>query len=214
MKYPRKSGSIIAADFNLNARSEREFVNALVTEIGIPACDGASKDPAYMTLKFAPEYTRYKKASGKVSGTVTDNNDAKSFLPSNFHLSIDGVDTSGVTRVDGLSVKRTPTDPQTQDPFKEPGKLEFPNIKITVSEEYAQPFYDWHEDFVVRGNNGDKMERSGRLEYYAKDGTPLLTLYFRGLGIFKIDSGSSNNEDKIASVTAEMYCENITSKFA
>ena len=26
-------------------------------------------------------------------------------------------------------------------------------------------FYDWHEDFVIKGNNGDDKEKGGTLEY-------------------------------------------------
>src|SRR5436190_1215887 len=58
--FLRKNGSIISADNNLNAIQEREFLNALITEHTIPKCDGSSKDPAYLTVKFAPEHVRFK----------------------------------------------------------------------------------------------------------------------------------------------------------
>ena len=63
-----KDGAIILADQNLVAVGQREFSHALITETTIPALDGASKEPAYLTVTFAPEYTRNTKASGKVVG--------------------------------------------------------------------------------------------------------------------------------------------------
>ena len=47
-------------------RSSRalNFFNALITEIGFPALDAASKDAAKMTIKFAPEYTRMTTKTG------------------------------------------------------------------------------------------------------------------------------------------------------
>src|SRR6185503_391838 len=78
-QFARKDGAIVAADFNLEAKQKREFFGALITETQIPACDGSSKEPGYLTLKFAPEYTRTVKASGKVA--VNDTKGPKQWLP-------------------------------------------------------------------------------------------------------------------------------------
>src|SRR5687768_9401445 len=56
-KYSRKNGAIIMADYDYKERSRQSFTNALITEIGFPALDAASKDAAKMTLKFSPETT-------------------------------------------------------------------------------------------------------------------------------------------------------------
>ena len=66
-KSVRKDGAIVLADHNFAAVSQREFSKAVVAEMTIPPLDGNSKDPAYFTLKFAPEYTRTTKASGRVT---------------------------------------------------------------------------------------------------------------------------------------------------
>jgi phage tail-like protein len=57
-KWRRRDGSIVAVDVQLKAVSEHQFFQALLTEVTVPAMDAASKDPAYLTMKFAPEYTR------------------------------------------------------------------------------------------------------------------------------------------------------------
>ena len=57
-KAQRKDGSIVTADVNLTIVNQRDFVQALITETTIPALDGSSKDPAYLTVTLAPEPRR------------------------------------------------------------------------------------------------------------------------------------------------------------
>jgi hypothetical protein len=75
----------------------------------------------------------------------------------------------------------------------------------------------WYEDFVIHGRNEEAVHKTGRLvDRNCNRQKELLTLTLSGLGIFKISAATRvDNEDKIASVTCEMYCEceNITSKF-
>src|SRR5688572_5884613 len=59
-KATRKNGAVIAADYNFNTMTVLKFSNALISEIGFPALDAASKEAAKMTLKFSPEFTEYK----------------------------------------------------------------------------------------------------------------------------------------------------------
>jgi hypothetical protein len=56
----RKSGEIVALNFELKAKSERAFFEALVTEVGIPAADGSSKAPATITFT-TPKVTPAKR---------------------------------------------------------------------------------------------------------------------------------------------------------
>jgi hypothetical protein len=216
-KHVRQDGSIIAADYNYNVRSILEFTQALISEVGFPALDAASKDAAKITVKFAPEFTRAKKGGGKLN--VADSKQQKQFLPSNFRLTIDGLEAScaKVSKVEGLTIKQNLVESapgDSRDSFREPGKIEFPNIKITLPEAFADQFAAWHEDFVIKGNNSDEAEKSGSLEFL--DSThqkALLTLTFKNIGIFKFqpDFGSPDS-DKFRGAKAEMYCEEI--KFA
>jgi phage tail-like protein len=217
MNYQRKNGAIVACDYKLDAKSQREFFNALVTETGIPACDGASKEPAYLTLKFAPEYTRYTKASGKAAGEY-GKMEQKLWLPQNFKLTVDGLDCSKVAKIDAFTVKQTAvTDDigDARDYLKEPGKLEFPNLKITMAEVTAQTWQDWHENFVIKGNNDEAFEKGGTLEFLSPNRQDvLLTITFFNLGIFKITTDKAEaNADAIKRVSAELYCERMELKY-
>lgn len=217
MNYQRKNGSLVACDYKLDAQSEREFFNALVTETTLPACDGGSKDPTYMSLKFAPEYTRFKKGSGKAVAELKADNQ-KVWLPSNFKLEIDGLDTSKVNKVDSLKIdQKVQTDDigGTRDAMKEAAIVNFPDIKITFAESTAQSWIDWFDDFVIKGNCTQDKEKNGRLVFLSPNlQDELLSVNFYNLGIFKYNVDDSEaNKESIKRNTVELYCERMELKY-
>jgi len=214
MNYMRKDGLITALDYNMSPKSARRFARALITETTLPACDGASKEPAYMTVKFSPEEIRYEKPGDKKFTGEYGKNEQKMWLPSNFRLAIDNLDCKKVNKIDSFTVKQTAvTDDigDARDMLKEPGKLEFPNLKISFAEVNAQNWIDWHEDFVIRGNNDEGREKTGSLTLLSPNRSDeLCTVNFYNLGIFKITPDKSEaNADQIKRVTAELYCERM-----
>jgi phage tail-like protein len=219
MKPQRMNGSIVAMDFKLEPKSERQFTNAMLTETTIPALDGASKEPAYLTIKFAPETIRTVKPAGKPDSAGYGKNEQKMFLPSNFKLEIDGIDCSKVNRIDSFTVKqKAVTDDigEARDARKEPGKLEFPNLKITVSEAAAQPFLDWHESFVLKGNNDEKNEKGGSLTLFSPNRQEVLArIKFFNMGIFRVQPDKSEaNADQIKRMQVELYVERMEFEYA
>jgi hypothetical protein len=215
MARPRVSGSIISADYNWDAKSERQFTNALLTETTIPAMDGTSKEPAYITLKFAPEFIRSVKASGKLTAEKMEQ---KIFLPSNFRLQIDGLDCSRVNKIESFTVKQGVAGKNigsARDSQKEPGKLEFPNLKITMAEVAAQSFIDWHENFVIKGNNDASKEKKGSLTFLSPNRqTELAKIEFSNIGIFRIQPDKAQaNADQIKRLTVELYVEQMTFQY-
>jgi phage tail-like protein len=212
--YQRKKGAITACNHKLEAMNVREFYEALVTETTIPAMDGGSKEPAYMTLKFAPEWIRFKKGDNKKVTGETGKGEQKAWLPSNFRLEIPGLDCKKVNKFDAFTVKQSAVEDavgDTRDQAKEPGKLEFPNIKITLSETTVETWQAWHEDFVVRGNNSQDKEKTGSLIFLSSNREKELgRVNFFNLGIFKLSPEKSEaNADQIKRVTAELYCERM-----
>lgn len=205
VKAEPRDGAVILADQNFEAKSGQQFFNALITEMGFPTADAGSKDPAYFTIRIAPERTRHVKAAGKVTDKL-DQKKQKQWLPSNFRLKIDGLDCSKVTKIDGFTIKQA----------KVPGKLEFPNLKITLAEVSADSWSRWHEDFVINGKNGGGNEKDGSLECLSPNGQEtLLTVTFHNLGIFKLSREKSEaGGDKASRMIAELYCERMEFKFA
>lgn len=223
-KFARKDGSIRAADFDNKVRHVQEFQSALLTEIGFPACDAGAKDPAYLSVKFAPGTSRHKMGDGKVESKPLDTRQ-KAWLPANFRLKIDDVDCSRVRKVDALVIKQTylvevPLQESSVAADQEPGKIDFPNLRITLAQADAEAFYKWHDKVTYGGANNaeddDGEERPGTLEFLDRDlKRSLVTLTFSNIGIFKasIDPAEANS-DKARRVIFECYVEKMTAKFA
>jgi T4-like virus tail tube protein gp19 len=213
MNNQRKDGSLTFTDYKLEATSKLEFFEALITETTIPACDGASKEAAYLRLKITPESVSFSKASGRVGGGVGEAKQ-KAWVPSAFKLTIEGLDGSKVSKIDAFTVKQKVLFDEIgeeREVVKEPAQIEFPNLRVTLSESGAQSWLDWHQDFVIKGNNEDSDERHGRLAFLApnlKD--ELAAIKLSNLGIFRIAPDKTEaNKDQIKRVTADLYCERM-----
>ena len=211
----RRNGAILTADFNGNVISRLEFQHALITEVGFPALDAGSKEPAHLSIVLTPDHTSLnRKASGKVG--VKSPASQKKWLSSNFRLLVDGLNTTKVSKIDALTIKLPRTGFRDDGvcrlcedfPPGEAAKIDFPHVIITLAESSAQSVYDWFEDFVVAGNNDDAKEKNGTLEFLTPDlQTTLFTLKLKHLGIFELmpvmDSGG------IARLAAALYCESM-----
>jgi hypothetical protein len=216
-RFARKNGAIIAADYNFKQVSRLNWNNGLITEVGFPACDAASKDDAKMTVRIAPEYTRFMTGSqGALPTLAAKQAIQKKWLPANFRLQLDGCPAacSRVNKIEALTVKQKVVENAAgglRDYTKLSSYLELPDLVITTAEAESAELLQWHEDFVIRGNIQRLKERNGTLEFLAADMREILfTLTFHGLGIFKltpekVEAGSEN----IRRVKAEMYCEDV-----
>lgn len=218
MTYTRKNGAIVTADFDMKERSRLEFFHALISEVTIPACDAATKDPGVLTLKLSPEYTRPVAGKGSVlPAPLGVAKQQKSWSPANFRLQIQGLEAAcaRINKIEALTIKQKIAENavgELRDYQKEPASLEFPNLVITLPEVDAGPFFQWFDDFVVKGNMGDDKERQGFLELLSPDlKTVLLRVNFSHLGIFSFSPMKQEaNADSIARVKVEMYCEQMT----
>jgi len=213
MNYQRKNGSIVAYDVTLEARSEREFLNALITEVQFPALDSGSKEQVCMTVKFAPELIRHKKASGTAAMPLVKAAQ-EMWLAANFRLEIDGLDCTKVTAVDSFTVRQTANTDNigdARDAARVPGRLQFPNVTITLAEVSAPTWHAWFEDFVINGLNDDTHEKNGALIFLSPNRqTELGRVTFFNLGIFKLAPAKAEaGADQIQRVTASLYCERM-----
>jgi len=198
------SGAIAAADINFKVFQKMEFRNALITEIGFPALDAASKDAAKMTLKFQPEFTRMTKVGGTVGAAP---HVQQKWLVSNFKLTINGLNTNYVSKVDAINVKLEYA-AAGETRFDQLVGINIPNMKIRIAEAHAQDFVAWHEDFVINGNNSTENEKIGSLSFLSTDlKTEFFRLDFSGLGIFALDPDPLMRTDTIRQTTAQLYCD-------
>lgn len=214
-EFQRKNGALVFADQNYKIVERLEFQDALITEVGIPAMDGAAaKEPFRLTVKFAPEFTRLLAGSGKQVNQPADTKQAT--LSSNFRLRIKGLedDCKYTQRVEPLTIRRkTPTESygEVRVAQIEPGKIGYSNLVFTVPGAHAGSIMKWQEDFVIRGNNGDAQERPGVLELLSPNLLAVLfTLNFGNLGIITAAPlPAATGADAVRKVKVEMYFERM-----
>jgi phage tail-like protein len=212
--YSRKDGSVVVTDPTLQAVSAREFYHALITEVTIPDLDASSKDVAHLTLKFAPGYTRDVKSSGKVTAPKTPAQ--KQFVASNFRFELDELPGGRVSRIDSFTVKQpvvTDDIGSIRDVPVEPGRIDFPNLRVTISELDAGPWGDWAQDFLVKFNNDDSHEKSGAIVFLAPNRKAELgRIVLHNVGIFAFRRAAAPAGNQVAHVVADLYCEQMEFK--
>jgi tail tube protein gp19 len=211
--FARKNCAIVVTDYNSRELSRLTLSNALIAEVGFPALDGASKDPATMMVKLAPQATAYEAGSGTLGIPLVK--EQKRWLPSNFRLRIGGLDCTQVRKIEPLVVTATMVDSsigESRAYASEPARLRFSDLVITLAQgSAAQGFYEWAKQFILSGLSTPAYERSGTLEFMAPDlQEALFTLSFSGLGIHRLATGRvESGSAAIASVTAYMYYQQV-----
>jgi hypothetical protein len=208
------SGAVLAVDLQGTIVSRLEFTRAQITEVTIPAADASSKETVRILIGLTPEQTSLNRSPGgsaKVSQKKT-----KNALSGNFKLSIDGLNTQRVSKIDSLTIK-LPFRPNSQGEcvqcgdIQAPPPIDFPNVVMTLSQTGSESVDQWFQSFVIHGENDDAKEKNGELSFLASDmQTPLFTIKFNHLGIFELmpllnEAASSS----IARLVASMYCESM-----
>ncbi len=193
----RITGAVRVLDANGRERVRAEFTKALVTEFSLPALDGASRERGQMTLRLVPEKATRHKGSGQVVQIpVTPQ---KTWIISNFRLRIDGLDCTRVAHIERLTFLRPAA-----------GPLSVSDLVVTLSEASTADWQNWHEDFVIGGNNGPAQEKSGTLELLTPDmASALMTLSFAGLGIHRLQPVPAASDAIPPRVRAWLYCEKV-----
>ncbi len=210
-RYSRRSGHVGHGDFDQNAFLEQHFADALLIETTFPTLDATSKEPLYMSAKILPETLEVKPGSGRLQGLISSKQ--KLWVANSFGVSIDGIDCNGVNKVDSFTIK------QKHKKFHygsarlaqvEPTGIEFPSLVLYVSLARAKPFFDWHNDYVVRGRRDTDMEKTGAIVYRGPNGDDLLTLSLSGVGITAVSVEKSEaNSDKIKMAKIELFVESM-----
>jgi hypothetical protein len=126
----------------------------------------------------------------------------------NFRLDLTGTDTSGVTRIEAFTIRRTVDVVRSA-----PGSaslvaraMQIPDLVVTVAAGRAKDWRAWHRQVVVDGNQGGGAERDGALVFLSPDlSDELSRIELRNLGIFRF-AGT----DDPSRVVAHLYCEQMT----
>ncbi|HXJ66978.1 MAG TPA: hypothetical protein VNN79_24755 [Actinomycetota bacterium] len=204
---PGHEGAVIVTDFNLTQKSRLEFQGYL-HEVAFPELDAASKKAVAMTVKILPLSASQKTASGPVNGQKSNQ---ALWLPANFRLDIDGVDSTHVNKIDAFAV--------TQELFDGigGGKRRFTLPRPVVSDVGVQFPLSFQKTWTTYLNDfldGTATETSGRLDVRNSSQTTILaSIGFTNLGLFRLDPSPVPSGDSIRTTHAELYCEEVSFDF-
>jgi hypothetical protein len=167
----------------------RDFQDGLITEIGFPACDGAARDAAKMTVQFAPEVVRTKRLGAAAESQRT-------WLPRNFRIVVEGLDVGPVSRVEPFTIKHGGPAGGRREP-------EGTTVVLWVPEASATPWIDWS------GPGDREAQRARALSLFLADGTPARDFLLVHFERARVVSARRVAGDR-STVRVEMYCEEVS----
>lgn len=217
-KGERRSGAIIAADFNYKERARRQFTDALITEVSFPAMDGASKESAYLKITLVPESIRDQLGTGAPVPPAPASTQKK-WLTSNFKFSVGDLPCSRIGKIEAFKlVQETTTTPVDatglngpgKPPTLEPTKVEYPNLRFYIPSVDAQAWIDWAEAFLIQGKNGDGSELEGALTFLDPNRGSLarIDLHHVGMAGYSLFPPTASG-DPSPYLTVEIYTEKM-----
>jgi len=89
--------------------------------------------------------------------------------------------------------------------------VSFPDLEITFAEVSVESWQKWHEDFVIKGNNSEKDEKSGTLTLLSPNGQKMASIKLLGLGIFNLGHAPAgeNDEEHHMLASAHLYFQQM-----
>lgn len=218
----QKSGAIVYVDVNFKDTKRLEFLNAVISEVSLPACNaGVPARGESLIVRLTPQETRLTGGTGRTMNMSLARTTTV-VSPANFRMNVQGLESS-CTRIRTVSApvgKRTTAGqlPKSEAVREKPlpaGLLDCSTVTVTLPENDAGPFYQWFNDFALRGNTN--QERAGRLEYLSPDRTRVIAAVdFGNLGITRYAPlpPSDAQGGGIAAVSTtlvqvDMFCETM-----
>lgn len=206
--WSTRNGEIIHADFNLKQTLIQQFSDAQILETTFPKLDGASKEGAYLKMKFLPQTVVIKQQAGAQVSAVGGTKQ-KQWLSSSFRLNLDGLpNVDKVNSIESFTIKQSVKPFYTgQDRFPTliPTGVTYPNLVCTIAEAYSKDLLKWHLA-NMKGSSEKTAQISGSLEFLnaAKNSIFRLNLYQVGLISYQVMQ-STANEDKLKRVKFELF---------
>jgi hypothetical protein len=206
-----KSLAIVGMDMSFKITSFREATDCVLTEVGFEQLDATSKAPLNMVLGFQPTVVRTIDKAGEAKKAISGK--TKAVLESNFRLTIDGVDATGVSSIKSILAKRSASSATVgaaKISAQVGGRFVAEDIELEVASHQAQSFVEWFEAFAI--NRSKAEERTAKLELLGPDLKAVLyTVTLSGVGISALRVGQHEAQtDKLARVKASIYFERFS----
>jgi hypothetical protein len=206
-EYKPRTVKIAAYDSSLRVIRIREFSGALVAETTVPTIEIGSPELGLLTLKLAFESAR----TIPPSAAAPSLRPPPSWLGATFRLDLPGLDCTKVMKIDSFTVKQplAVMAPSRYELSAPPAPLSFPNLTVTLPESSATTWQAWFDDFVVKGNNADTQEKTGRLSLLDPQLRERVRIGLFNVGIFRLTSSAWTRDDAPRTIVAGLYCERM-----
>ena len=208
-----KSGEIHACNQKGESMAVREYRDAHISEVSMPALDGASKEPAYMTIKLAPEEIKYLPGTGqKIEGTIAPA--TKKWLCSNFRFELGSLPTARVAKIDSWKWEAKVIKDevgQFRIPTKHVSSVVVPNITLYISTADIAPWQDWHRSFLIEGECTEADELTGAITFLAPNlSDELGRVELQNVGMVSLENeGFEANKEGVSRFKVELYVEQM-----
>lgn len=204
-----KNGSVVTGEAKGGA-DERVFMNGVLTEVSLPALDASSREAGYLTLRITPERVVSKK--GTMPPTGAEGAKTRGWMTSNFRVEMGDLPGNRVSRVEPITLKRKVAADQIgifREPTKNPAKIEFSNVILTIPDADVAPWTAWHDSFLINGNNRDNDEKSGAIVLLGPDSkSEMARLNLTGCGVVSM-APVAGGPGAGRRVQVELYCEQM-----
>ena len=224
-KPEKRNGAIVTYDYKMRERQRRTFFGALISEIGFPALDATSKNPATITVKISPERLRFADGDGSHRGGVSYAQNElvkqKRWLTCNFNFALDrfkGDASLKNAKVEGFTFKQAVmANPigRMLETHKYAGSVETPNVQVSFPQSAVTPWVEWYEKCVRHGNYIGELT-TGTIEYLDNErASALMTLHLENVGLTSLEFEKLEpHKEGIVKAKASLYVERSASKKA
>lgn len=201
------NGQVTHANFDMQETEIHQFKRAWIVETTFPTLDGASKDPAYLKVKFATEEISSERIKGGgpvISAPMTSLQ--KLWSACNFELEIDGVpEFRHTNKIDSFTIKQgvkkfsSPNKQKNPYPAIVPTKIEFPNLSGTVAAGYCDAIHKWSKETLERGAADPSVQKHGALHFLGpRNNERLFSIELGWVGLYSFKMlPSAANADQI-----------------
>jgi hypothetical protein len=187
-----RNGAVLELDDSGAVRARREFVNARLTEVTVPALDVAEKKPGSLTVKILPESVRFVKREGARLESGLLRPDARVWMPCNFRVLLDGLEETRITRVEAFTVKTVASRNALKGTREGcPYTTLTPSLSLTLTEATADPWFDWLEAFTLQGSREPEQEKNGVILLLSPSRAELARIDLRGVGLCGLTPAST-----------------------
>jgi phage tail-like protein len=215
----RRNGAIISGDFHYKERARRVMKNMLISEVQIPKFDASDRAPCYMTVGLVPETVEFEPGNPKVDLSPTVQTKQKLWTPNRFEFTINRFEQclKRVTKIEGFTIKQQILEYRSgnlRDPWRVPGRIEFPNLTFFLPEADAGPLIDHFTKRVLRGEPPPHARLTGGITALDSENWPLCTISLGGIDISSIGPDKSDStSQEIKQVKVDITCESMSFQY-